>query len=121
MQVVTPAQALIPVSDLTRNEVFTATMKAARKTDLIIKDSDRESGFIYATKGNNPLLTNEKQTSVSISVSEEGDQIVVDIRAILTGQLAAWGTTSNLVEQFVDHLMAEVPEAKVTVDGYLYP
>jgi hypothetical protein len=117
MQVSTPGRAMIPAEGTDYGAVFTAAMRAVRNADFVLNDSDRESGFIYATKGANPLITETKNLQLSIQVIEEEGSFVVDLKSNLVGQLVAYGATRTVVEEYCKELVKLIPEATVTIDG----
>ena len=63
VQVTTPGRISLHGSG--HNQAFTAAIRAVQEANFILKDNDRATGFIYATKGANPLTAGVKEVSLS--------------------------------------------------------
>ena len=117
MQVSTPGRAVIAAVDTHYDAVYTAAMRAAMDADFVVKDSDRDAGFIYAVKGANPLITETKHLQLSIQVRELDGEYMVDVKSNLTGELVALGATKKVMEQYCAALATLLPDAAITIDG----
>lgn len=119
MQVATPGRALVTGRE--KSAVFVAALQSAQDAGLVVQSSDQATGYIYATKGTNSLTTNAGAAlSLSVIVAEEAGGVAVNLKSILTGQLAAYGATKAVITDFCKAFLARVPEAQVTVDGLPY-
>lgn len=120
MQVSTPGRAVIGADGSDYNTVFTAAMQAMSDADFVLKDSDRETGFIYAVKGANPIMTDTKNLQLSVHVYEDESSYVVDVKSNLSGEIVAFGATRKVVEQYCTALATRLPDAVITIDGKVW-
>jgi hypothetical protein len=118
MQVTTPGSVSIVGAD--QDRAFSAALQAALQANLTVKNSDRATGFIYATKGASSLTANAKELFLSVTVTADGDGATVIVRSVLPGQLTAMGATRKLLEQYCDAFARLEPTAVFEIDGKEY-
>ena len=116
-QVTTPGRISLHGSG--HNQAFTAAIQAVQEANFILKNFDRATGFIYATKGAN-LMAKAEEVSLSISVTESEDGAIITLRSTLPGQTVAWGVTRGLAEEYCNALARIEPGAIFQIDGMPY-
>ena len=112
----TPGTVALPPGSET-HKVFTYALQAAMQSGLVPSSTDRDSGFISATK----TFSNKTHTSLSIQVIEVEDGIVI-INLISTLQARNYddGTTTQTIRSYCRAFSQFVPNATFMIDGRLW-
>ncbi len=108
------SKGIVSVTNKTYDEVFSTVMLTATESNLTLIDVNKSSGFILATKPNNPFLTWQSPT-VNITVIQFENKIQINIQATVGGQLVDYGTTKKIVTDFCNKLQKNLPSAEIKI------
>jgi hypothetical protein len=91
------------------DQAWRAAVQALSATGFSVKNSDKDSGILYAEGGRN-LFTQNEAPQMNILVNEiEPGRTRITARAVQAGQLYDWGAGKGNSKKFFDALRANLP------------
>ena len=91
------------------DEVWVASLRAIQDIGFTIKNTEKESGLIYAEGGRNVITQNESP-QLNIMVIESGEKVHVDCRAVQPGQIVDYGAGKKNINKFLIALNKRLKE-----------
>lgn len=116
IKVTTPARAF--VANKSTDEVFDFVVQAVAEAGFITSLANKDAGIITAKKIGG--MMNSEDTLISCKVQKTAGGVLVDVRSTLPGQIVAYGTTKNTIQELFKRLSMYLPEAELTIDGKPY-
>jgi hypothetical protein len=117
LHVTSSGTAQIPLDASTYDDVFLAALRATRQAGFVLQSSDKATGYIHATKQNNPLLANAPKRDLSVQVAQNQRGYSIEISSTLGGQMVAYGATQDDIDRYCQALYTLLPTAEIRIDG----
>jgi len=106
----TRATSTAHLAGMDSDTAYNAAMHAAVSAGFTILATNKDSGFIIATRARNPFLTHQNPV-INIGIIELNGEIQLNITSTVGGQVVDYGTTQDTVDDFCNALHNLLPEA----------
>lgn len=90
------------------DKAWQAAVVALSETGFSVRNSDKDSGLLYAEGGRNNFTQNEAPQMNILVTRVDDDRTKVTARAVQAGQLYDWGAGKGNAGKFFDALKANV-------------
>lgn len=117
VKVTTPARAFVANKD--KQEVFDFVLQAVAEAGFVTSLANKDAGIITAQDIAGSMMGG-KNTIISCKVQETADGVLVDVNSTLPGQMVAYGSTKNAIEELFKRLSVYLPKAVLSIDGKPY-
>ncbi len=91
------------------DEVWVASLRAIQDIGFTIKNTERDSGLIYAEGGRNVITQNEAP-QLNIMIIDTGGKVHVDCRAVQPSQIVDYGAGKKNINNFLIALNKRLKE-----------